>query len=99
MSVSVGRRSLAAICTHVAVRLVRLGLLLDPAHPACAPLTPRQRDVVELLARGYTNHEIGTALQVSTNAVKNHLKQIFARLGVANRTECVSRLSRQSRAA
>ncbi len=50
-------------------------------------LTPRQRQIASLVARGLTNHEIGVAFGVSINTVKKHLKQVFAQLDVANRTE------------
>lgn len=52
-------------------------------------LTPRQREVAELLALGHTNQTIATALGLSANTTRNHLAKMFARLGAANRTEFV----------
>ncbi len=48
-------------------------------------LTRREREVLQLLARGYSNKLIAEHLHVSTNTVKRHLKSIFAKLEVNNR--------------
>ena len=50
-------------------------------------MTPRQKEIAELVARGLTNSEIATALAVSPNTVKKHLKHLFALLDLSNRTE------------
>ncbi len=52
-------------------------------------LTPRQREIVVLVALGHTNEAIGAALGISPNTVRNLLVQVRARLGVANRAEIV----------
>jgi two-component system, NarL family, nitrate/nitrite response regulator NarL len=54
------------------------------------PLTPRQREVLGMVARGATNKEIAQVLQIAPHTVKNHLGQIFERLGAANRAQAVS---------
>jgi DNA-binding NarL/FixJ family response regulator len=50
-------------------------------------LTVREREVLELLARGRSNKEIGAQLHVSDETVKSHLKTLFAKLDVRDRTE------------
>jgi DNA-binding CsgD family transcriptional regulator len=50
-------------------------------------LTPTERSVVELAALGLTNPEIGTRLYIGRGTVKTHLAHVYAKLGVANRTE------------
>lgn len=55
------------------------------------PLTERERDVLRLLAGGYSNREIGTALGMAEGTVKNHASSIFAKLGVRDRTRAVLR--------
>jgi DNA-binding CsgD family transcriptional regulator len=52
-------------------------------------LTPRQRDIVERVALGHTNDQIGEALGLSPNTVRNLLTETRRRLGAANRAELV----------
>lgn len=53
-------------------------------------LSQRELEVLEKLAHGSTNAEIAAALSVSENTVRFHLKNIYEKLGVANRTEAVA---------
>ncbi|KYG74408.1 hypothetical protein MB14_04135 [Roseivirga ehrenbergii] len=50
-------------------------------------LTNRETEILKLLSKRYSNQEISDALFVSTNTVKYHLKSLYLKLGVANRTE------------
>jgi DNA-binding CsgD family transcriptional regulator len=52
-------------------------------------LTPRERDVLALLADGLRNRDIASRLGVSEHTVKFHLASIFGKLGAATRTEAV----------
>ena len=58
----------------------------EPA-PDLAELSEREWEVLELVAKGFTNKQITEALSVSANTVKFHLQNIFQKLGVSNRTE------------
>lgn len=49
-------------------------------------LTGRETEILELLTRGHSNKEIATALFISEDTVKSHLKTLFAKLGVQDRT-------------
>ena len=57
---------------------------IDPAR--AFGLTTRELDVLRLVVEGYSNPEIATRLFISPRTVRNHLTQIFAKLGVASRT-------------
>ena len=57
-------------------------------------LTPRELEVIELLAEGLPNKAIATELGISDQTVKFHVAQITGKLGVANRTEAVRRAIR-----
>jgi DNA-binding NarL/FixJ family response regulator len=62
-----------------------------PARPA-EPfgLTPREREVLELLAEGRTNPQIAQVLFISAKTVGIHVSNILAKLGVANRVEAAA---------
>ena len=53
-------------------------------------LTPREVDVLRLVAAGHSNKQVAARLGVTVDTVKTHLKAVFVRLGVANRTEAVT---------
>jgi ATP/maltotriose-dependent transcriptional regulator MalT len=83
-----------------AERLGMLGLLRDhPSSDNTAPaasdqgslLSQRERAVLQLLAEGFSNQEIGTYLFISVNTVKTHTKKINSKLGVKRRTQAVMR--------
>lgn len=52
-------------------------------------LTVREREVLRLLAGGYSNREIGLALHVAEGTIKNHVSSILAKMGVRDRTRAV----------
>jgi DNA-binding CsgD family transcriptional regulator len=56
-------------------------------RPNVDDLTPRERDVLGLLAAGRTNQEIARELQVAPSTVRLHVKHILSKLGAANRTQ------------
>jgi len=77
-----------------AVRMVGLGLNLTPPsdpEPTTSQLSPRERDVLQLIARGATNAQIGAELSLSLHTVKQHASAIFRKLGVTNRAAAVQR--------
>lgn len=54
------------------------------------PLTPREREVLQMLASGLVNKEIAAKLAISEHTVKFHVASILGKLGAATRTEAVS---------
>ena len=65
-------------------------LLKQMRQPAEEKLSAREIEVLELVAQGRSNHEIGKALHISNATVKTHLIHIFDKLGVADRTAAVT---------
>jgi DNA-binding NarL/FixJ family response regulator len=62
------------------------------AHPAArnrerSPLSQREREIVSLVAQGYKNREMAEKMFISEQTVKNHLHNIFDKLGVSDRLE------------
>jgi transcriptional regulator EpsA len=52
-------------------------------------LSDREQEVLDWVSQGKSNEEIGTILGISRNTVKNHLKRIFAKMGVTARSQAV----------
>ena len=67
--------------------------LADTVQPVktVEPLTLRELEVLELVARGFTNRSIGRMLSISDRTVQGHLANIFAKLQVNSRTEAVTK--------
>lgn len=64
----------------------------DFAHlPTPKPLTPRETEILRLLASGFTNREIADALFLAEGTVKNHISTLLGKLGVKDRTRAVLR--------
>jgi len=66
------------------------GVPARSAPDALATLTSREMDVLDLLAAGRTNGEIGKALFISTKTASVHVSHILAKLGVSNRVEAAA---------
>lgn len=59
--------------------------------PTPQPLTPRETEILRLLASGFTNREVAEALFLAEGTVKNHISTVLAKLGVKDRTRAVLR--------
>lgn len=55
------------------------------------PLTDRESEILKLLSKGHSNTQIATTLSLSENTVKFHLRNVYAKLEVTNRTEAAAR--------
>jgi LuxR family maltose regulon positive regulatory protein len=75
-------------------------LINPPAQPNASsekltdliePLTEREQDVLRLMAAGLSNPEVGRELYLSLNTIKTHVRGIYGKLGVNNRTQAANR--------
>jgi len=81
-----------------AIRAVHAGKRYFPRHIAArlaermmrTNLTARELEVLQMLARGLTNKEIGSVLDISGNTVRNHVNSIIEKLEVSDRTEAAT---------
>jgi DNA-binding NarL/FixJ family response regulator len=81
-----------------AIRRVASGGLAFSVRPggrSITRLSPREHDVVRLVAAGRTNDEIGAELGIGAKTVETHLARLFDRLGIASRTELAMRAVRE----
>ena len=81
-----------------AIASVHAGKRYIPRHIAArladrmmrSNLTTRELEILEMLAKGRTNKEIGSALEISDNTVRNHVINIIDKLEVSDRTEAAT---------
>jgi DNA-binding CsgD family transcriptional regulator len=66
-----------------------MNLMLDEKKDqgGLVALTPRELEVLQMIASGLTNAEAAKRMQLSVHAIKFHLAGVYRRLGVTNRTE------------
>lgn len=82
-------RTVGAGRTALAGDLLRLAITpsVGPSQSDLSRLTPREREVLELVAQGLTNKAIGRALGIGPGTVKVHVEKLIAKLNVADRTQ------------
>ena len=81
--------------TDQLARVAVITRLAVPVRPGAAPagpdpqLTPREEDVLGLLAQGYVTKEIAERLSIGSETVRFHLKHVYEKLHVRSRTEAL----------
>ena len=80
-------RGEAALHPSIARRLIQELTQPTPLPPTQEPLTEREMEVLRLVAKGYSNEEIGDALVVSERTARGHVSSILSKLHLANRTQ------------
>jgi DNA-binding NarL/FixJ family response regulator len=78
---------------EIAKRLMDFFSAPKPAPPeeAFPELSSREREILDLIARGHSNAKIAARLYVSPKTVANHLSHIFTKLQVADRAQAIVR--------
>ena len=71
------------------------GRRVDVGAAPSAGLTPRQREVLALLAEGASTTQIATTLGLADETVRNHIRQLLRRLGVHTRLAAVAHARRE----
>ena len=66
-----------------------------PSAPAESPLTPRQQQVLELLAGGQSTRQIAASLHLSRETIRNHVRDLLRALGTHSRIEAVAEARRR----
>jgi DNA-binding CsgD family transcriptional regulator len=85
---------LSALCLHLSTQLAELrSPPIAITSLNCTRLTPRETQIAELVAQGLTSAEIGAALWITENSVRQALKRMFRKLKVSSRAEMVAQLS------
>lgn len=90
-----GNEGGAPMSSAIALRVVQYFNRLGDSAPVAAQLSPREAEVLELLARGAANKEIADRLTLSIETVRMNVKHIYAKLHVHSRSEAVSKYLRQ----
>jgi DNA-binding NarL/FixJ family response regulator len=80
----------AEVAARVFARLRDGGVGQQAEHPAIAFLSPREIEILRLLASGKHNDEIATELVISPFTVRNHISKLLRKLDVENRTQAAA---------
>jgi DNA-binding NarL/FixJ family response regulator len=78
-----------AFLTNAAERTIIRQWMADGAEGPVIPLTPREEEVVKLIAEAYTNAQIAETLHVSEKTVESHRANVLRKLGMRDRVELV----------
>lgn len=77
------------VASRVLKEFRELAIFGQEAAPIFAPLSPREVEILDNIARGMTNKQVAYALSISEQTVKNHMSSILRKLSVNDRTQAV----------
>ena len=83
----------APMSSNIARKVIQSFHSAGPNEPT-ETLSPREREILDLLARGYTNKEIADLLSIAFQTVHTHVRNIYGKLHVRSRTEAVAKYLR-----
>jgi len=78
-----------SITRRLVERFARPQIAVSPPHSALSSLTPREQEVLRLMARGLSNAEIAEAVFLSEATVKTHVSRILQKMGLRDRVQAV----------
>ena len=84
-----------AVASRVLKEFRELAVYGSEAQPIFAPLSPREVEILDNIAKGMTNKQVAYALSISEQTVKNHMSSILRKLSVNDRTQAVVYAMRQ----
>ncbi len=90
-AIAEGRTVLHPAITETLLRNLQTGALTHSDGPFTEPLSDREREVIRLMAGGFSNREIGEMLGLSAGTVKNHVSRLILKLDARDRTSAVLR--------
>ena len=95
-NLELGRKLLEQIESQYTIDLInnvesKLGNAPPTPQPLVEPLSPRELEVLQLIADGLTNREISQRLFLALDTVKGHNRKIYGKLGVKNRTQALNK--------
>ncbi|PYK98991.1 MAG: DNA-binding response regulator [Verrucomicrobia bacterium] len=84
----------APMSSNIARKVIQSFYQAQPGEASTETLSPREREILDLLARGYMNKEIADALSIAFQTVHTHVRNIYSKLHVRSRTEAVAKYLR-----
>ena len=81
----------SALSTHIARKVVKHFHVLGPSKSEMENLTRREREVLDLLSEGFIYKEIGDKLNIASETVRTHAKNICQKMHVRSRVEAVAK--------
>lgn len=78
--------------TQIARKVIQAFQKTKPLGEAAASLTKKEKDILDLLAKGFLYKEIAEKTSITTNTVKQHIHNIYEKLHVHNRTEAINKV-------
>jgi len=78
-----------SVASRVLKEFRELAVYGQEAAPIFAPLSPREVEILDNIAKGMTNKQVAYALSISEQTVKNHMSSILRKLSVNDRTQAV----------
>jgi DNA-binding NarL/FixJ family response regulator len=87
----------APMTGHIARKVVQTFRHPAPSESQTTMLTPREQQVLELLAKGFLYKEIAESLEIGYDTVHNHIRHVYEKLRVRSRSQAISKYFKQTR--